>query len=92
MPVEGAWKLTSGQRLQRRCWDDECVVFNDLTGDTHLLGADAVLVLLRLAERAQTPAALVALLGEAGADADEQGCRQLLDGLHSLSLIEPCPQ
>jgi PqqD family protein of HPr-rel-A system len=42
------WKLTKGQALAYRSWDDEYVVYNDVSGDTHLLGADAMQLLLHL--------------------------------------------
>jgi PqqD family protein of HPr-rel-A system len=42
------WKLIEGQSLTWRGWDDEYVVYNDLSGDTHLLGADAMDILLHL--------------------------------------------
>lgn len=36
------------QALQLRSWDDEFVVYNNLSGDTHLLGSAAAHVLLEL--------------------------------------------
>ena len=42
------WKLIDGQTLLHRCWDDEYVVYNDVSGDTHLLGTDAMQLLLQL--------------------------------------------
>jgi PqqD family protein of HPr-rel-A system len=42
------WKLSEGQALTYRGWDDEYVVYNDVSGDTHLLGVDALQLLLRL--------------------------------------------
>ena len=42
------WRLISDQALQLRCWDDEFVVYNNLSGDTHLLGSAAAQVLLKL--------------------------------------------
>lgn len=43
------WRLADGQRLSRREWDGEAVLFNDLSGSTHLLSSTAVWLLERLA-------------------------------------------
>jgi len=58
------WRLVPGQRLVHRCHDGECVLFNDLTGATHLLGQD-VLDVLGMLRAGPRPAAMLA----AGADA-----------------------
>lgn len=42
------WRLAPGQLLQRRSWEDEHVVFNNLSGDTHLLDDAALALLLDL--------------------------------------------
>ena len=44
------WRLVPADSLCWREWDGEIVVFNDLTGNTHLLNLIAGLVLRRLAE------------------------------------------
>ena len=31
------WRIAGGERLQRRYWDGDYVVFNPLSGQTHLL-------------------------------------------------------
>ncbi len=90
------WSIVPGQALRLRRWDHEYVLYNDLSGDTHLLGAGsgALLEALRLAP-ADT-AALARLLGEAaGLPADDDLLAEvgaLLDQLQKLSLIEgrPC--
>jgi PqqD family protein of HPr-rel-A system len=55
------WRLAPGQRLQYRCWDGECVVYNDLSGDTHVLGEFAIALLEELQAAAQPAAQLAAL-------------------------------
>lgn len=40
----------SDQTLHLHSWDDEFIVYNNLTGDTHLLGSAAAQVLLKLQE------------------------------------------
>jgi hypothetical protein len=82
------WRLVPGQRLVHRCHDGECVLFNDLTGDTHLLGQD-VLDLLGQLRGAPQPAALLA-----GADADAGALDELdevLADLAALNLVEAQP-
>jgi len=86
------WRLVPGQRLVHRCHDGECVLFNDLTGDTHLLGQD-VLDLLGQLRGAPQPAALLATL-LAGADADAGTLDELdevLADLAALNLVEAQP-
>ena len=89
------WRLTPGQHLLHRCWEGECVLYNDLTGDTHLLGEFA-LALLELLRVAPLPAArLAAELGlepclEASAPPDGL-LEALLDELAGLHLVEALP-
>jgi PqqD family protein of HPr-rel-A system len=42
------WQLISNQAISLRCWDDEFVVYNRLSGDTHLLGSAAGHILAKL--------------------------------------------
>lgn len=41
--------MADGQQLNRREWDGEAVLFNDLSGATHLLSSTAVWLIERLA-------------------------------------------
>ena len=74
---------------------DESVLYNDLSGDTHLLGGSAVL-LLALLQRGSTPTgalrdALAQALGctrDPGFDAEADA---LLAQLAGFFLIEPLP-
>ncbi|MDB5793041.1 MAG: HPr-rel-A system PqqD family peptide chaperone [Massilia sp.] len=54
MPLPTSWRLAPGQHLLHRCWDGECVLYNDLTGDTHLVDEFALelLEMLRAAPMA----------------------------------------
>ncbi len=88
------WQLRPGQRLRLRAYGDECVLYNDHSGDTHLLGGSAAYLLELLATGPRTEAALLAQLAlavetasEASFDAD--ACA-LLAQLAGLFLIEPC--
>jgi PqqD family protein of HPr-rel-A system len=88
------WRVIPGQSLRYRQWDDDTLLYNDLSGATHLLGP-AVLCLLETLRAA--PAAEAALadalraafeVDEASLDGELAG---LLAGLVRLDLIEPCP-
>lgn len=95
MPLPTSWRLVPGQHLLHRCWDGECVLYNDLTGDTHLVD-EFTLALLELLRAAPMPAgALAVALGaddEPGhADADcppEEPLAAVLADLAALHLIE----
>jgi PqqD family protein of HPr-rel-A system len=69
MTSSPTWRLAPGQRLQYRCWDGECVVYNDLSGDTHVLGEFAIALLEELQAGAR-PAAQLAGLFDLDLDAD----------------------
>ncbi|MGX4641077.1 HPr-rel-A system PqqD family peptide chaperone [Massilia sp. SYSU DXS3249] len=93
MPPLISWRLVPGQHLLHRCWDGECVLYNDLTGDTHLVDA-FTLELLELLGAAPRPAgALAAALGalEEHPDVDaalDDPLAELLADLAALHLIE----
>ena len=77
------WRLVDGQSLTMATWGDGLhVVYNDLSGDTHLLGADAVDLLRLLQRDAAAEPALAAACGNADATA------ALLAQLAALSLVE----
>lgn len=91
--------------MQRREWDGEAVLFNDLSGATHLLSPVALWLLERLEAAPDDIPGLAAALdaelaaeaaGDADADvdshfaADRERLAELLGDLHALDLIEPC--
>jgi PqqD family protein of HPr-rel-A system len=81
------WRVIPGQLLACRGWIDEYVLYNDLSGDTHLLGADAVQVLAALKQAPASEQALAASLGAA----DALAVAALLADLNALYLVEPLP-
>jgi len=90
----GLWRLKSGQSLRYRCWDEEAVLYNDLSGATHLLGPAALCLLDALRPGPASTAALASrLLDDFDIDDDALGSEleALLGDLSELSLIEPCP-
>ena len=84
-----SWRLTAGQQLRRRRWDGECVLYNDLSGDTHLIGADALELLLALHAGPADTDVLGRALAAAGLDAaDTAEVTTLLEDLERLALVE----
>ncbi|PIL46996.1 hypothetical protein CR105_02310 [Massilia eurypsychrophila] len=88
-----AWCLTPGQALRHRQWQGESVLYNDLSGDTHLLSEAGLFLLLALQAGPLTERALLAgVRAEFDADDGEVGdamVAELLDELQALVLIEP---
>lgn len=80
------WRLKPGQALLRYGWDGEYVLYNDLSGDTHLLTA-AACVLLDCLRGAPASHAVLAQACEVEADTAES----LLLDLEQLSLVEYLP-
>lgn len=80
------WRLTPGQALLRYGWDDEYVLYNDLSGDTHLLTATACTLLDRLQA---APASHSALALACAVDAGT--AESVLIDLEQLSLVEYLP-
>jgi PqqD family protein of HPr-rel-A system len=60
MASDTEWRVISNQALHFCSWGDEFIVYNSLSGDTHLLGSVAANVLLRLQ---QAPSDAISLAG-----------------------------
>ena len=87
------WRVTPGQALAFRQWDDGLVLFNSLSGATHLLGPGAALLLEVLQDRPAGSNELAAALQAAFELDDTEAHAELaamLAGLAKLDLIEPC--
>ena len=88
------WRVVPGQLLVCREWDGEAVLYNDLSGNTHLLDGAAIDVLQALRAAPLDAAALAQGLAERfGATADELSpeIEDMLAELARLDLIEPSP-
>jgi PqqD family protein of HPr-rel-A system len=88
------WRVIPGQLLAFREWDGEAVLYNDLSGNTHLLDGGAIDVLQALRTEPCVSAALAArLAGPLGAGADEllPEIDDMLAELARLDLIEYSP-
>lgn len=81
------WHVATPARLHLRHWADEAewLVFNEASGDLHLLNAEAAAVLNRLAGG---PASIDDLCG-ASDDLDPTAVRRLMDQLDGLGLVSP---
>lgn len=85
------WRLISNQALQFRFWDDEFVVYNSISGDTHLLGSTAAHILLKLQQAPSNATALTEALAPLHTELDEELVFQvehILAELDTLALIE----
>jgi PqqD family protein of HPr-rel-A system len=86
------WRLQHGQSLRHHLWGEECVVYNSLTGHTHLLDLNALDLLLALQDGPQDIAGLCRALASPG-DAPgelEAAIAAVLEELRLSSLVEPC--
>ncbi len=61
-PEEAVWRLPDGVRLSWRAFDDEIVVFNAFSGQTHLLDSLSAAVLEEIERAPATRAELAARL------------------------------
>ncbi|MGZ3252918.1 MAG: HPr-rel-A system PqqD family peptide chaperone [Burkholderiaceae bacterium] len=86
------WRVISNEALHFRTWDDEVVVYNSQSGDTHLLGSAAAQILLNLQTTPSDSASLAEELAphfEVAPSADlPLQIDQLLAELNVLGLIE----
>jgi PqqD family protein of HPr-rel-A system len=86
------WRVISDSALRFRFWDDEFVVYNSLSGDTHLLGLTAAQILLKLQQAPSTAIALTESLAPLlNAKMDDEFVFQIehiLADLDTLALIE----
>lgn len=86
------WCLTPGQMLRSREWQGEHVLYNDLSGDTHVLNDSALWLLHALREQPADGAALTAAMrAEFDAEDGEVGeadVAALLGELEALALVE----
>jgi PqqD family protein of HPr-rel-A system len=88
------WRVVPGQSLAFREWDGEAVLYNDLSGNTHLLDGAAIDVLQALQPAPANAAILAArLIDRFEADGDELPAviEDMLTTLASLDLVEPFP-
>jgi PqqD family protein of HPr-rel-A system len=87
------WRVTPGQTLHWREWDDEVVLYNDLSGSTHLLDGAALdllqTLLIRPADAGMLAVELADRFDAGGADL-AAAIDDMLSALGRLDLVEPC--
>jgi PqqD family protein of HPr-rel-A system len=88
------WRVVPGQLLAFREWDGEAVLYNDLSGNTHLLDGGAIDVLQALRSGPADAATLAArLASHVDADGDDLSAviEDIVTRLASLDLVEAFP-
>jgi PqqD family protein of HPr-rel-A system len=89
------WKLRNGQSLRMLAAEDELVLYNDLSGETHLLSATAVSLLQHLQKGPDNVSGICKAIAhdwEFDFETELQSHALALAGeLDRLCLIEPCP-
>jgi PqqD family protein of HPr-rel-A system len=90
------WRLHPAQSLRLSIWEDEAVIYNDCSGDTHLISAAAADLLLQLQQASSEEPELIAACAAAWlipAEDHEFAAQMhtLLADLSRLSLIEQIP-
>jgi PqqD family protein of HPr-rel-A system len=88
--VEVRWGLAPGQGLLHRAWNGETLLFNDLSGDTHLLDGPAMAMLVALQAGPLSEAALRDIAGWTTSPHGSAQLEALLANLEALSLIQTC--
>ena len=90
------WKVNSGFPLHWQSWDDEFVVYNSGSGDTHLLDPVAAEALQNLEQESADLSELVDRVAaslEIEPDSEFSAyLEQLLSDLHKLELIQRVQQ
>jgi PqqD family protein of HPr-rel-A system len=85
------WRAVSYTSDSLCCWSDEFVVFNNLSGDTHLLSAFAGQILLKLQQESLDVSSLIELFAttpQIDPERTELQIENILADLDSLGLIE----
>lgn len=91
--IDATWRTTSAGEIPVRHWDGDCVAYNPLSGDTHILDVVAGEVLRMIMERPTAGRVLssrVAAFLEVPDDANTAASvGRILQRLDELGLIEP---
>ena len=92
MRLNQKWQIAAENELLYHSWDDEFVVYNGATGDTHMLGLVAAQVMLKLQQMpadAISLAAWIASLQQIEPDDEfELFIEQILTDFDNLAIIE----
>jgi PqqD family protein of HPr-rel-A system len=92
--MSGAWRLAEQQSLSLKEWDGDIVVYNDASGDTHLIEGVAAAVFDILVDAPASDEHLVkqiaAVSGEPR-EAIERAVGEAINGLRLKGVIELLP-
>ena len=87
------WRITVAEPFPLRCWEGDYVVYNSLSGDTHLLDIVSGHVLTRILESpagaSELRSRVAAFLEVPNDAAVDVQVKEILDALDDLGLIEP---
>lgn len=86
--VDAQYYRPSDIALASRCWDGNCVVYHELSGDTHLLSSVDWEVLSAMDGRPVTLADLFTKVRQSLGERDELYLSQLLEAFVDTGLIE----
>ncbi len=84
MPRSARWRLIDPDHILWERWPDECIVYNDLSGQTHLLNLSAAAALELLGDGPESAETLAETLKVERAEIE-----RLLQEFDQLGLIEP---
>ncbi len=84
MPRSARWRLIDPDRILWERWPGECIIYNDLSGQTHLLNRSAAAALESLGAGAESAETLAEAL-----NVDSAEIERLLQEFDQLGLIEP---
>ncbi|MGH8548354.1 MAG: HPr-rel-A system PqqD family peptide chaperone [Methylococcales bacterium] len=92
---EKIWRIVPGLAIETACFDHQLIVFNKLSGDTHLLNYPVDWVLGEIGSSSRSLNELIGLAIEADIVSDNKDNRELftklLDNLEKLDLLESGP-
>lgn len=87
------WQIIRGSDLKTRCWNDEFVVYNPLSGDTHILNQRAADTLFALQSSASDVLSLAQSLSDKWRCAIDAAFLEEIEAtlfdMQALSLVEP---
>lgn len=90
--MNGRCRLAPDAKLLWRRWADEFVIYNDASGDTHLLEEVSGTLLQRIAEGPvdldELRALAAATIGAAADEVDPAMIDRVVDELHGLGLVD----
>ncbi len=84
MPRSARWRLIDRDRILWERWPGECIIYNDLSGQTHLLNLSAAAALELLGAEPESAETLAEKLKVERAEIE-----RLLQEFDQLGLIEP---